>query len=542
MSSMLVHPLMADERFLRLAALRALKRREQAQHASQEQVLAPLPLAQYMQQAWHLVEPFTPLVWNWHLEAIAEHLEAVSYGDIKRLLVNMPPRMGKSLSVSVLWPTWVWTFQPQSRWLCASYAFNLSVRDARRSRRILQSHWYQSQWGTVWQFLGDQNQQSRYENTKLGYRMAVGVLGSATGEGGDCLLIDDPHNVFQASSPTYLQNTIDWFDQTWSTRLNNAETGSMVIVAHRVHHNDLSAHVLAQGGWVHLSLPTEFQPAKRCVTVPLKEAETPWQDPRQQPGELLCAARFDAEANRTAKRVMGSIGYSAQHSQNPTPLEGGMFKRHWWRYWKPVGMDLPPVAIQMPNGEHVYIPASDLPEAFAQQLQSWDMAFKKAEENSFVCGELWARHGPNAYVLDHVHDHLDFIETLLAVRALTKKWPKALLKLVEDKANGPAIVQTLKKEIAGFVEVTPEGSKEARAAAVSPFIEAGNVYLPHPLLHPWASDIISEAAHFPLGVTDDIVDTMSQALRRLFPTRPRVPDLPAGISFGSTRTSVARIE
>ena len=516
MTTTTLHPLLADEAFLRLAAFRALQRRQQQPRPSAQH--AEVPLRTYMQEAWHLVEPFTPLVWTWHLDAIAEHLEAVSNGQITRLLINMPPRMGKSLAVSVMWPTWVWTFQPQSRWLCASYAFNLSVRDARRSRRILQSQWYQAHWKTAWQFLGDQNQQSRYENDVAGYRIAVGVMGSATGEGGSHLLIDDPHNVFQANSPTYLQQTIDWFDQVWSTRLNDPEHGAMVIVAHRVHHHDLSAHVLSHGGWVHLSLPTEFQPARRCVTVPLTPDTLPWADQRQQAGELLCPARFDAEANRTAKRVMGSMAYSAQHAQSPTPLEGGMFKRQWWRYWKPAGMELPPVAIELPSGDYVYIPARDLPPGFALQLQSWDMAFKKAEDNSFVCGEVWGRHGPDAYVLDHVHAHWDFTETLTAVRLLTAKWPQVILKLVEDKANGPAIVQTLKKEMPGFVEITPDGSKEARAAAVSPFVEAGNVYVPHPLLHPWGQDLIAEAAHFPVGVTDDIVDTMSQALRRLFPT------------------------
>lgn len=450
-----------------------------------EAELARRSLRDYIEQAWHVVEPSTPYVRGWHIEAICEHLEAVSRGEIRNLLINMPPRHMKSMTVSVFWPTWRWVDHPETRWLFASYAEALAVRDALKSRRIIQNPWYQARWADNYQLAGDQNIKSRYENDKTGYRLTTSVGGSATGEGGDIVVVDDPHNVKDAPSDTMREAALEWWDQVMSTRLNDPRTGAKVIVMQRVHAHDLAGHVLAQGGYEHLRLPTEYEP-KMMI-----ETSIGWRDPRVEPGELLWPERFGPEEVADAKRILGSYGYAAQHQQEPSPAEGGMLKRSWWRYYK------------------------EPPGSFDEIIQSWDMTFKDSAGTDYVVGQVWGRRQADKYLLDQVRDRMDFPTTVMAVEALTAKWPQAHAKLVEDKANGPAVIATLKRKIPGLIAVEPQGSKAARVSAVSPQIEAGNVYLPDPSIAPWIGDFVEECSKFPVGAHDDRVDGMSQALIRL---------------------------
>ena len=178
-----------------------------------------------------------------------------------------------------------------------------------------------------------------------------------------------------------------------------------------------------------------------------------------------------------------------------------MLKRHWWQYWQPRGINLPPVPVKMPDGSIEQRKAVDLPSRLDTQLQTWDMAFKDTKNADFVVGQIHAAHGADRYLLDQARDRLDLPGTLLAVRRLSARWPDVHLKLVEDKANGPAVIQSLRHEIAGFVEVNPGGGKVSRAAAASPQLESGNWYLPHPMLASWVERLSVSAPHFPLGPT-----------------------------------------
>jgi len=441
-------------------------------------------LRDFMRLAWHVVEPATPFVPGWHLDAICEHLEAVAGGQIRNLVINMPPRHAKSLTVAVFWPAWEWIDHPERRWLFASYADSLSLRDSVKCRRLIESPWYQERWGDRFRMAGDQNAKGRFENDKTGYRLASSVGGAVTGEGGDRVVVDDPHNVREIPSTTVRQAVLEWWDQAMSTRLNDPKTGARVIVMQRLHESDLSGHVLAQGGYDHLCLPAEYE-GRRIVT------SIGWSDPRHETGELLWSDRFGPDELTTLKRSLGSYGAAGQLQQRPSPQEGGVFKRTWWRFY------------------------DRLPERFDEIIQSWDMTFKKADDNDFVAGHVWGRIGADCYLLDRVHERMGFVETQRSVRALTAKWPTALTKLIEDKANGPAIIDSLGREIGGFIPVEPEGGKEARAAAVSPMVEAGNVWLPSPEIAPWVTEVIEESAAFPNAAHDDDVDAMSQALRRL---------------------------
>jgi predicted phage terminase large subunit-like protein len=320
--------------------------------------------------------------------------------------------------------------------------------------------------------------------------------------------VDDPHNVNEAESDTVRHSVLDWWDTVMSTRLNDPKTGARVIVMQRVHETDLSGHVLAQGGYEHLCLPAEYEEGRSIIT------SIGWSDPRTVAGELLWSERFGEAEMGALKRSMGSYAAAGQLQQRPAPAEGGLFKRHWWRYWKPRGSSLPPVPVRYPSGELQLVEAVELPAQFDALGQSWDMAFKDLMSSDFVVGQVWAKKGADRFLLDQTKERLDFPGTLRAVRSMTERWPAAGLKLVEDKANGSAVIATLKHEISGLVPVNPEGGKEARANAVSPQVESGNVYLPHPSLKHWVPAFIEECAAFPNAKHDDQVDGMTQILLR----------------------------
>ena len=240
-------------------------------------------LREFVRQAWAVVEPATEYVPGWHLDGIVDHLEAVTRGQIRNLLINMPPRHMKSLAVAVFWPCWEWIDHPERRWLFASYAAALSIRDSLKCRRLIESSWYQANWGERFRLTSDQNTKGRFENDKSGYRLATSVAGAATGEGGDRIVVDDPHNVNEAESDTVRHSVLDWWDLVMTTRLNDPKTGARVIVMQRVHDDDLSGHVLAQGGYEHLCLPAEYEEGHSIIT------SIGWSDPRTVAGELLWA-------------------------------------------------------------------------------------------------------------------------------------------------------------------------------------------------------------------------------------------------------------
>jgi predicted phage terminase large subunit-like protein len=425
--------------------------------------------------------PFVP---GWHIDAIAEHLEAITRGQIRNLLITIPPRHTKSTIVSVAWPSWEWIDHSQRRWLFASYAESLAIRDNVRSRRLIQSTWYQDNWGERFQFAGDQNEKRRVETDRGGHRIAVGTGGSATGEGGDRLVIDDPHNVGEIESALVRKGTLDWFDQVWSTRANDPKTTAKVIIMQRSHCDDLAGHVLEQGGWEHLSIPAEYEGDSRKTVIG-------WRDPRTEEGELAWPERFGPAEIAEAKRTLGSFAYAGQYQQRPVPAAGGVWKRHWFRFYRRV----------------------DRPPKFDMAAASWDCAFKDLRSSDYVCGQLWARKGADFYLLDQVHGRLDFPATLQAIRGLNARANCPVnAVLIEDKANGSAVLSVLKKEIPGMIAVNPEGGKEGRAAAVAPMIEAGNVLLPMAEEQPWVEDALLEFCTFPAAKHDDRVDAASQAL------------------------------
>jgi predicted phage terminase large subunit-like protein len=483
-------------------------------------------LRAFIEPAWPIVEPGTVFKTNWHIDAICEHLEAVSRGDIRELIINVPPRHMKSSLIAVLWPCWEWLTRPETKWLFVSYAAGLSKRDSLKCRRIIESEGGRTADGTLlervgyqgalrllgqnWQLASDQNEKMRFENTEAGYRIATSVGGTATGEGGDILVVDDPHKADEVESETERRNVIDFLDGTLSTRLNDPTTGRVVVVMQRLHQQDATGHLLDQGGYTHLCLPAEYEPTHPFV----------WpDDPRSEPGELLWPEHFTEQAVDKLKRKLGSYRAAGQLQQRPSPAEGGMFQRDWWRYWTP-------------GFEHTLWKGWDL------VLQSWDMRFSDSQSSasSYVVGQVWGVHEAHRYLLAQIRGRLSFVETLKAVRALTTMRPEATAKLVEKKANGAAVISTLQRKIPGLIAIEPEGGKDVRAAAVSPYVEAGNILLPPddyipcpPGYEPTSvQDFIEEHAQFPNGANDDQVDSLSQALnwidtRHLITGLPKAP-------------------
>lgn len=475
-----------------------------------QKVAKVLPIPEFytfIRDAWKVVEPATEYVDNWHIGAIAEHLQAVTDGQIRDLLINMPPRFMKSTIVSVIWPVWEWAFKPATRWLYASYALPLSIRDALKSRRVIQSPWYQREYGRVFKLTGDQNQKSRYENDSTGYRIATSVGAAATGEGGDRLVVDDPHNVKQSLSDPLRQMAVDWMDQTWSTRRNDPKKSTRVVVMQRLHEQDVSGHVLEQGGWEHLCLPNEYEPKVYVTGIG-------WSDPRTVDGALLWPERFGSTEVTSAKTTLGSYGYAGQHQQRPTPRGGGMFKRSWWKYYT----------------------SATLPKMVRIE-QYIDSAFKDGVANDYSVIETWGTNGQgDYYLLDLWRGKVEYPDLIKAIHTQHAKWHTAtrpVAIVIEDKASGQSALQTLRRpspQLDGTAlpalpvipfpqpgnqqqEQLAKLSKVARADGVTPLVEGGRVHLPTKA--EWLDDYIAELERFPHGAHDDQVDPTSMALSRL---------------------------
>lgn len=466
--------------------------------------------------AWKVIEPSKPLVKAPHIDAIADHLQAVAEGQIQNLLINISPGAAKSNIASVMFPAWMWVDRPEWRATFASYEAALATRDSVRCRDLLKSDWYKESFEPKWSFAVDQDEKTYYVNSEKGFRRSSSVGGANTGHRNSCVVIDDPHKADDQFSAAALEATVRWWEHTMYNRLIDMTKGSRVIIMQRLSDRDLSAHVLRQGGWTHLLIPMEYDPSRSKVTTLRDGVE--WRDWRKQKDELMCPTIFPREVVDRLKS--NPSFYAGQYAQNPTPEGGGILKAYKFNYWKPRGMDLPAVRVKNGEGAIEERLAVDLPEKFDLAMQSWDFAYKDLETSDFVVGFAIAVRGANKYVRDQSRGRMGLPASITAVRELTARYPDAHLKVVEDKANGTAVVQMLHDELPGLVAVNPEGGKVARASAASVDLESGNWYIPHPMIAAWVGDpsdptskdgFLNEVATFPFGKNDDAVDAWSQA-------------------------------
>jgi predicted phage terminase large subunit-like protein len=370
-----------------------------------------------------------------------------------------------------------------------SYSDELSTDHSVFRRNVLNSAMYRAAWGNRVRFSKDQNLKTQYENTRRGVMFSTSITGSATGKGCDELIVDDPMNAKKAFSDQEREATNRNFDATFRSRLNDPATGTIILIMQRLHDSDLTGHVLSQepNAWTHLKLPAEFEEDMRW------EVNGHTYEPTA--GQLLWPERFSHQVLAELKTGMGSWAYAGQYQQNPAPLEGGIVKRNWIQYYR------------------------ELPATKGTWVQSWDCSFKDTREADYVVGQVWLRLNSSYYLVDQVRERMDFVRTKQAIQQMTNKYPQATAKLIEDKANGPAVISALRTEISGIIAVQPTDSKMGRLHAVSPLFEARNVFLPELAAGggcaTWVGDFVEELTRFPNAPHDDQVDACTQALLHL---------------------------
>jgi predicted phage terminase large subunit-like protein len=429
---------------------------------------------------WHILEPKEQFVNNWHLEAMCEHLQAINNGQIKDLIISVPPRHMKSISVCVTWPAWTWLKNPSKRWIFGSYSKGLSVRDSIKCRRLIESQLYKDTFDIKWSLSDDQNQKTRFNNSETGYRIATSVGGTGTGEGGDFIVVDDPMKATDAESEVKRQNVIDWWDNEMSTRGNNPETVAKVIIMQRLHQNDLAGHCIKQGGYEVLRLPAEYDGKKHFTSIG-------WSDPRNETGELLWPDRFSKPVIDGLKKKLGSRGTASQLQQDPKAAEDGLFKRKWWKFYK----DLP------------------LKGQIEKTVQFWDTAQKPGISNDYSVCATWAKTHNGYYLVDVFRDKLEYPQLKQAIKIQAAKYSPTAIQ-IEDKSSGTSLIQDLRQETSlPIIAYDPGRSdKQMRASAATPAVESGNCFLPEGAN--WVQDFIVEHEQFPDCDHDDQVDTTSQ--------------------------------
>lgn len=412
-----------------------------------------------------------------HLNLVCDELEKVLTGETKRLMIFMPPRHGKSMTVTKTFPSYYLGKNPNKRVIEVSYGDELAKEFGEANRAKIM------EFGNRLFDINLSVSQATKTNWNLqgydGGMISAGIGGVITGKGADLLLIDDPiKNRAEAESETFRKRAIEAYQSDIRTRLHSG--GAIIIILTRWHENDLAGWLLnPENGepedWKILSLPAICD--NECTDLlHRKTGEALWPE-----------GGYDEKWAADTKRAVGSYAWASLYMQTPSPSEGGMFRRGWWQYYK------------------------ILPKRFDQVIQSWDCTFKDKKESDYVVGQVWGGVGADRYLLDQVRGQMSFTETLVAIKNLTAKWPQATAKLIEDKANGPAVINVLKKEISGLVPVEPEGGKVVRATAVTPLAEAGNLYIPDPSIAAWVHDYVEEFAVFPNGAHDDQVDSTTQA-------------------------------
>lgn len=466
-------------------------------------------LAFFVKTFWQVFDPATKLKWSWPMDAICDHVQALLEGKLGRnnLIVSVPPGTSKSTITSVCAPAWAWcqseheTLGPSWRALFISGSDDVALRDAVKCRDVIESDIYQRLFRPDWTLTRDQNAKGFYKNTRAGFRMSISAGSRITGNRADAIFVDDPNDAKQIFSAPYRAEVNQWWDQAAANRLNDLATGKRCIIQQRLHTEDLTGHVLAKNGdrWDRLVIRQKYEVPKEDDP-DAKPTGLGWVDPRKEVGALMFPERFPARVIEEEEISLGAAGFAGQHQQRPSPEGGNIIKLDWLRQTYKV-----------------------LPDTPGEWIQSWDpKAGSKDPKSSYVVGQVWFRpHSSRGrlYLVDQVRAQWDIGETMAAINALTAKHPQAYCKIIEEKADGKAIISMLKSQVVGMTGTSPAGDKAVRLRAVAPMFEAGNVWLPDPSIAPWVGGFILELTTFPAAPNDDQVDACSQALAH-FGTAP----------------------
>lgn len=441
-------------------------------------------LATFIQRSFLELHPGMTYHRTWFLDLIADRLMAVAEGRIRRLIITLPPRSLKSISVSVAFTAWLLGRDPTRRLVCASYGQDLASALALDTRRILQSAWYGDLYPKT-RLTSARPNVDDMRTTKGGGRLATSVGGALTGRGGDILIVDDPTKPDEALSDAQREAANTWFQHTLRSRLNDPAKGAIIIVMQRQHPQDLVGFVQEQGeDWDILELPaiaTEPQIFRYEVLGQAIEHH-------RAVGDLLDPVRFPRDILDQMREELGTFHFQAQFQQAPVPPGGALIKTDWLQGYE----------------------EKDKPSEFETIVQSWDTAQKVSELSDYSVCTTWGIKDKKAYLLDVMREKLEYPALKRAVQAQFQRW-KPQTVLIEDHASGTALVQELKRE--GLYQVSavkPKGDKELRVAAHTAMLESGVVLFPKEA--PWWPDYEAELTRFPKARHDDQVDSTSQAL------------------------------
>lgn len=490
--------------------------------------LASRGLRDFVEMAFPLVEPGVSFMSNWHIDAVCDHLDAFRNKQIKNLVINMPPGAMKSLTVCVMYPAHAWTIQPGRRMIYGSFSGDVAKRDSLKTRQLVESPWYQERWGALaegqdsdakpWTRViqnADQWDVKRFSTMAGGFRYGVTVGGQVLGFHGHDQFADDPVKPDPLEiSDKAMMTAKGWWNGVMSTR--KLPGCGRCIIMQRLHEDDLAGVALGTGDYEALIIPMEHDVSRvRCHT------SLGFEDPRTETGEHLWPERWPDDEVEILKTDLGERQAAAQLDQDPAPKEGAIFKDHMFRYF-----------LEYPDRRTI-----------DRTMISVDATFKKTLKGSFVVIQVWGQIGVNCYLLDQVRARMAFSQTIQDIVGMAEKWPDVTTVLVEDKANGPAIIDALQKVMSGVVPAEPHGDKESRANAVEPMWAAGQVWTPDKTLVDWVAGkegYHAELTRFPSSKYDDQVDAMSQALaylrRRSAVTFNKAMDALGGMMAGGRRT------
>lgn len=474
-------------------------------------------LRKFVRSAWPLIDP-KQFSNNWHIDAICDHLAYCALGDIKNLMINVPPRTTKSSVVSVAFPAWCWTNDPDIQFLTASYVEDLALVDAAKMRRLIESEWYRARYPNVL-LLGDENRVDRFTNMHGGYRQTISVGSKTTGMGGDIKILDDPHNAVDVEKDSKRKAAVNWHDNAWKSRNNDPNTVRHIYVGQRTHDGDIFGHVLGKEAqrWEVLMLPMEFDIGRKCVTHRNKGkgpvGQPIFQDPRKHPGELLDQKRYSEDTIEETKDSTPKRTWDAQFQQQPEGAGGRILKKHWWRRWG------------WPEWHPEYGKSKrPLPEAFAV-IQSYDTAFEQGEEDSYTVRTTWALFYHREDIEPGMRGKAGE-EKLSAILVERKKWRPGFGEmrdeaiesqaqwdadrvLIEKKASGHALVKELRGKGLPVRAIKIQGDLVYRAHMASLPLEKGAVW--H-VDRPWAKDFIDTCSKFPGVDFDDEIASLVIAL------------------------------
>lgn len=487
-------------------------------------------LYSFVQHFWHVLEPETPMVPGWCMEAICEHLEGVSYGEINRLLINVPPGFSKSLLTDVFLPAWEWAIgKAYLRYVTFSYSSSLTERDNRRFGDLVTCREYQELYGKTVKIVkkGD----TLVSNNKKGWKLASSVGGVGTGERGDRVVLDDPHNVKEAESQIVRTETVRWFRESMSNRLNDMERGAIIIIMQRVNEDDVSGAILTLGlDYTHLMIPMEFDTDRA-----LDENGSPlttkigWVDPRLDvddldgcDGLLAWPERFPPAVCARTKREVGQYAWATQYSQSPAPRGGGIFKRDWWQVWEPKDGKFPLFETIICSVDSAF---TDKQQNDPTGCTVWGVFLNDEGRRRLMLMDAWRKHlqfsgprndmkkGESKYQwMRRTQDEWGLVEWL---KHTCERWKIDKL-LIEGKASGISAAQELRHRYglsAWSTQLCPvKGDKVARALGVQATIAGGGVYAP---VRDWAELVITEMSTFPNAKFDDLTDSATQAIKWL---------------------------